>query len=59
MNKEIEQINLKHGFDFAGMINIITIEEQTPYAIFFYDHDMTGVLEPHNDSTLIEANIKT
>lgn len=34
------------------------VEERILYGICFYDHDLTGVLEPRNDSVLIEANIK-
>lgn len=55
--EEIERINLTHRFDFADIVNIITTEPLTPYGIYFSDQDVMSMLEPHNHSVIIKANI--
>lgn len=57
MKAEIERINLTHGLDFPGMINIISTKPWTPYGIYFSNQDMDRVLEPHSDLVIIEVNI--
>lgn len=56
--EEIKWINQTHGFDSTKMINITISKPYTPYVIYFFDQDNAGVLEPHNDSVITEANIQ-